>query len=224
MFHKCHVDSTEPSTSLKCHKMEDAEETTRLELSTVLDTVMLSALTTSNSSMEKLTKKDGIQANLTLTPELANTDLAAWSSTSGRLTASLRHSLPILAPLKSSQDAKDKIAVITTRAIDSRESAIRTDVILPPSETETRLSTDQEAISLSTLSNHSLLSLNSSLMTVPTPVRLLRSRENTSRTERQLRLHLSALMARTTTESVTSSAMPSRAGWATLMTSRDRVA
>merc|ERR1712151_354996 len=107
----------------------------------------------------------GIQAHLILTPEPVSMDPAAWSSIFGRPTLSLKLSLLILALSQHQRSAKAKSAVIMLLAIDSRALETRTVVISPPTDTETTLSTDQEATSPLTPPSHLLLLPSSTLLT-----------------------------------------------------------
>ena len=191
MFQTFHAVSMALFISLRCQPMVEKEhiQMTRPVLITVLDIVMPSAHTTLNSSMVKLTPKVGTQVHLTPTQEAVNTDPAAWSSTSGRLTASLRLSLLILA-LPIERDAKEPTAVMTPRIRDTLASATKMVAISPPSDMENALSMDQAANSKLTPPRNSRSLLNSSPTTEQIAEKSLRLGESMSRTERSLKLHL----------------------------------
>ena len=115
------AESMEPSTSWKWRLTVDHKNTlpTKQAPNTELDTVMLNAPTTSNSSMEKPTQKIGLMTKVTM-------DLAVQSWISGRPTNTLMLTLPILAKLQDTTDAKE--VNVETAAKDRTVSVIKTDV------------------------------------------------------------------------------------------------
>jgi hypothetical protein len=156
----------------------------------VLDIVMLNAHKISSSSMVRLMFLIGTL--LIQTPELVNGVHAAQRWISGKPTASHLLTLPIHVRLMASSDATMILTVVLK--LEPVENAIKMVAILTLSELVLLISSVLDQTSRLIPPRNSLLSPNSSLMTVLPPELLVKSREFSFKTETSLSTQLPILM------------------------------
>lgn len=143
-----------------------------------LATVTLNAHTTSNSSMERPTPRNGKMIKAIM-------DLAALNSISGNPISKPTPTLPTLALSPATIDVKELSAETTPRETGKKVYATKTDVTSILSEMETRTSTGQAQTTQLIQPNPSKLSLNSSLVTTPITEISLKLRGSTFKTAKK---------------------------------------
>ena len=128
---------------------------------------------------------DGTHLHLIQMPVRDNGVLAALRWIFGKPTQSPQLILPIHVLMTVSLDVKTKLIVETLTDIRVL-SAIKMVAILTHSELVLKISSGQDLNLRSIPPNHSLLSLNSTLLTEPPPVTYLKSRESSFKTVKLL--------------------------------------